>query len=86
MRLERLSRAALDEQRLEDVLDSVRGPERLLDVCSALPRPHERQVARLEVAEPFRLEDERHARREVRLADDELAAPADLDDDRLGDR
>jgi hypothetical protein len=27
------------------------------------------------------VEDERDARREVRLADDELAAPRDLDDD-----
>jgi len=55
-------------------------------VRPSLPRPHHGQVARLEVPQPFRLEQEGNARREVRLADDELAAAADLDDDRVGDR
>ena len=53
----------------------------------ARPRPG-RTTARspgCEVAEPLRVEHDRHAGREVRLADDQLAAAADLDDDtRLG--
>ena len=36
VRLERLPGAALDEERLEDVLDPVRRPERLLDAARAL--------------------------------------------------
>jgi hypothetical protein len=35
------------------------------------------------VAEAFPVEDERHARDEVRLADDELPAARDLDDDEV---
>ena len=44
----------------------------------------DRQVSLVHVARAFRVEDERHARREVRLADEELAAAGDLDHDRGG--
>ena len=58
-------------------------PERSLDVRAAAPGRTTARSPGLEVAEPLRLEHDRHARREVRLADDELPAPADLDDDAL---
>src|SRR4029079_17847086 len=65
----------------EHVLDPLRRPERALDVRAPLPRAHHREIAGLEVAEPLRLQHERHAGREVRLTDDELAAAPSLDDD-----
>ena len=69
------------EQGLEDVADPVGRAERALEPRAPPTRVHDGEVARAEVAEPLRLEHDRDARREVRLADDELAAPADLDDD-----
>src|SRR6478735_2094200 len=81
VRLERLSRTALDEQRLEHVLDAIGRPEPLLDLRPAAPGTHHSQVAVLDVTDPLRVEHDRHARREVRLTDDEPAAPADLDDE-----
>ena len=75
------ARAVLDEQRLEHVLDPPRRPEPALDPRAAAAGADDREVAGLEVADPLRLEHDRHAGREVRLADDELAAAADLDDD-----
>ena len=70
VRLERLPRAALDEQRLEHVLDAVGRAEPLLDLRPAAAGAHDGEVAGLEVADPLRLEHDRHAGREVRLADD----------------
>ena len=73
---------SLDEQPLEDGLDPVgrarararaaraRGPVR---TTARSPGPTS--------PSPFRSSDERRPGREVRLADDELAAPGDLDDD-----
>jgi hypothetical protein len=81
VRLELLARALLDEQRLEHVLDPTRGAQRALDAGAAPAGAHDREVAGAEVAEPPRLEHDRHARREVRLAYDELSPPPDLDHD-----
>jgi hypothetical protein len=53
-------------------------------MCAPAPRTDDGEIARLDVADPFGVEDQRHARREVGLAGDELAAPADLDDDGVG--
>jgi hypothetical protein len=44
---------------------------------------HDGEIAGRDVADPFRLQDDRDAGREVRLADDQLAAATDLDDDSL---
>jgi len=47
---------------------------------------HDREIAGPRLAAPPLLQNQRHARREVRLAHDELASPGDLYDDgfRLG--
>ena len=84
VRLERLPRAALDEQRLEHVLDAVGRSEPLLDLRPAAAGAHDREVAVLDVPDPLRVEHDRHAGREVRLTDDEPAATADLDDETGG--
>jgi hypothetical protein len=76
--------ALLDEQRLEDVLDPPRAPEPALDLRPAPAGADDGEVAGPDVAEPLVVEDERDSRREVGLPDDELAAPGDLDDDRVG--
>ncbi len=39
------------------------------------------EIAEFEIPVPFRVEGDRDAGREVRLAGDELAAPGDLDDE-----
>jgi hypothetical protein len=84
--LERLPVAPLDEQRLEHVLDVVSPAEVLLDVRAAAAGAHDGEVAAFEVAGALLVEHDRNARGEVRLADEQLAAAADLDDDavRLG--
>ena len=53
----------------------------------ARPRPGGRRRGRRARASPspFVVEHDRHAGREVRLADDQLPAPADLDDDACGE-
>ena len=56
-------------------------PEPLLDVRPAATGAHDREVAVPDVADPLRVEHDRHAGREVRLTDDEPAAAADLDDE-----
>jgi hypothetical protein len=80
VRLVPLGQAFVLEQRVEDSLDRVRGAERLLEPCAALARRDDGQLARPDVGEPAAIKDERNARRKERLADDEAAAPADLDD------
>ena len=73
--------ALVDEQRFQHVLDPLRAPEPALDARPAPPRAHDGQVAGADVAEPLVIEHERDAGREVRFAHDQLAPPADLDDD-----
>ena len=59
-----------------------RGPSTALDPRAAAAGADEREVARPDASPTaLRVEHDRHARREVRLADDELAARADLDDE-----
>ena len=62
---------------------AARGPRPRSTRARPAARPDDGEVAALEVADPLRVEHDRHAGREVRLADDELAAPLDLDDDAL---
>ena len=79
--LERLPVTPLDEQRFEHVLDVVGATEVLLDVRAAATGADDGEIAALEVAGSLQVERDRHAGREVRLADQQLAAAADLDDD-----
>ena len=50
-------------------------------MCAPASRANDGEIAGLDVSDSLGVEDERNARREVRLAGDELPAPADLDDD-----
>jgi hypothetical protein len=80
VRLVALAQALLDEQRLEHVLDLGRRAEHAVD---GGPPPHAYgdEVAFARVAERLAVDDDGHAGLEVRLADDELPAPRELDDD-----
>src|SRR6266545_7307793 len=73
-------RARVDEQALEHDLDVARLAEDALELRTAAPRPDNGKIAGPGVAESLAVEDERHPRHEVRLADDQLAALRDLDD------
>jgi hypothetical protein len=86
MRLERPPCTALDEQRLEHVLDPLGAAEPLDDARAAAPGLDDGQVAGIEVAGTLRVERERDARREVRVADEQPPAAVDLDDYGVGQR
>jgi hypothetical protein len=75
-----LDEAFLLEQRLEHALDGVGGPKRLLEARTPATRCDDRELARTNRVETAPVEDERNTGPEERLADDEAAAPADLDD------
>ena len=64
-------------------LDPAGRSENSLDARPATPRPDDDQVAGARLAEPLAVDHDRHAGHEERLADDELAAPLDLDDNRV---
>ena len=55
-----------------------------LDPGAPAPAAHDCEIAGVELAVALGVEHDRHARREERLADDELAPPRDLDDDGVG--
>ena len=84
VRLEVRPRPLLLEQRLEDVREPVCRPERLLEPGAPSPRGDDGKVAGPDVAEPALVQRERHAGREVRLADEEAPAPSNLDDESVG--
>jgi hypothetical protein len=83
VRLERLPRPALDEQCLEDVLDPVPRADARADLGAAAAGDDVDEVARLDVVQALRVEDDRRSGLEVRLALDEPAAPLNLDDQAL---
>jgi hypothetical protein len=74
----------VDEQALEHHLDVARLPEHALEPGSAAARADDSEVAGAGVTEALAVQQERDARHEVRLADDELAALLDLDDCAVG--
>ena len=84
VRLERLAQPLLGEQPLEHGLDVVRLAEHAVDARAAASGADDGEVARPHVAGLLAVEDERSRRLEVRLADEQLAAALDLDDDELG--
>ena len=83
MRLEALAEALLDEQRLEHVLDPVRGPHYPLDASPPAAFRDGDEIAGLGALQPLAVDGDRRPGREVRLADEQLAAPAELDDQTL---
>ena len=80
MWFERLPSAALDQQRLEHVLDPLRRAEDPLHPSPSTPARHHGEIARPRVARALAIHHDGNAGREVGLADEELAAPGQLDD------
>jgi len=83
MRLEGLTGATVDQERLEHVLDPLPRTEHALHACPPTPAGHDSEIARARLARTLAVDHDRHARREVRLADEELAAPGELYNNRL---
>jgi hypothetical protein len=81
VRLVLLDQRLLLEQRVEHALDRVRRPERLLQPRPAALWRDDGELAGTNVSEPTAVEDQRNAGSEERLADNQPAAAADLDDD-----
>jgi hypothetical protein len=81
-----LDEAFLLEQRLEHALDGVGGAERLLETRPPSTRRDDRELARTNRVETAAVEDERNSGPEERLADEEAAASADLDDEAVRGR
>ena len=80
VRLEALAEALVDHERLEHVFDPLRRAEHPADARAAAALGDVDQVARPSLAQPFAVDRDRRPRHEVRLADDELAALGELDD------
>ena len=83
MRLEPVSQALLDENRLEHRLDRARLPDDALNPGPATSFGGQDEIADVDFSRALPVQRDRHARREVRLTDEELAPPLDLDDDPL---
>ena len=83
VRLEALPQALLDEQRLEDVLDRLGRPDHPLDARPSAALADGDEIAGLGVLQPLPVDRDRSAGDEVRLADEQLAAPTELDDQSL---
>jgi hypothetical protein len=81
-----LHEAFLLEQRLEHALHGVGGAERLLEAGPPSTRRDDRELARTNRVETAAVEDERNSGSEERLADEEAAASADLDDEAVKGR
>jgi len=72
------------EQAFEHRLDRAGRPEHALDPCTAAPGRDDDELTRSNVPRTLAVEDDRGARIEVRLPDEQLAAPRDLADEWLG--
>jgi hypothetical protein len=82
--LEAAAETLVLEQCLQHVLDRTGLAERALEPRAAAPRRDDREVPLPHVAEPLPVEHNRDTGREHGLADDELPASGDLDDDSVG--
>ena len=78
-----LPEPTLDEEPLQDRLDVVHPAEHALQLCSSTPPTYDDEITRSRVAEPLAVDRHRYAGREDRLADDELAPPGDLYDEKV---
>jgi hypothetical protein len=83
MRLKPLPRARVHEQRFENVIDPLRGAEHTLHPRPPAPARDDGEVAGPRIACALAVDHDRHAGREVRLTDEQLAPPGKLDDDRF---
>jgi hypothetical protein len=81
VRLEALARPCVHEQRLEHVLDPLRGTEDALHAGAAATAGNNCEIARPRVTRAFSVDYDRHAWREVRLPDQQLAPTGKLDHD-----
>jgi hypothetical protein len=70
----------MNEQAFEHDLDVLRLAELSLDPCAASTRADDDEVSGPDVAAALPVDRDRNVRDEVRLADEQLAAPVDLDD------
>jgi hypothetical protein len=70
----------VDEQHFEHDLDVLRLTEFALEPRAAAAGAHDDQIAGADVAAALPVDRDRDVRDEVRLADQQLAAPVDLDD------
>ena len=77
--LEARADARVHEQSFEDDLDVFRLAELALEPRAASAGAHDDQVAGADVAAALPVDRDRDVRDEVRLADEQLAAPVDLD-------
>jgi hypothetical protein len=77
-RLQRHPRPALDQQPFEHCLDPARRPEHAFDLRPPATARDHGQVTTIGAVQRLAVEDDRRPRREVRLADDQLAAARDL--------
>jgi len=68
------------EQSLEHDLDVLRLAELALDPCAPATRPDDDQISGANVAAALPVDRDRYVGDEVRLADEQLAPPVDLDD------
>ena len=81
MRFVLLDETLLLEEGVEDAVDRVRRPQRLLEPCTPALRRDDGELARPDLGEAALVENERDAGREERLADDQPPSSSDLDDD-----
>ena len=75
--------ALVPEEPLEHGFDPARGTEHALEPGPAAPEPDDHEVADRGVAGALAVDDDGNAALEVRLADEELAAPGQLADEEL---
>ena len=78
--LEAAELALLHQQPLEDDFDPGGRPEHALDPRPTTAFVHHGEIAWLHLPRPLAIEHDRSTRREIRLADEELAPLGDLDD------
>ena len=83
MRLEALPDAGLHEQRLQHIVDPLRRAEETLHARPSTPARDQGEIARPGLAPALAVDHDRHARPEVRLANQQLAAPGELDNKRF---
>ena len=83
MRLEASPGAGLDEQRLQHMVDPLRRAEETLHARPSAPARDHGEIARPRLARALAVDHDRHARPEVRLANQQLAAPGELDNKRF---
>src|SRR5205823_12298638 len=83
MRLEPLSRAGIEEQGLEYVLDPLGRAQHPLHACAPAPAGHDGEIAGPRVPRALAVDHDWHAGGEIWLADEQLSAPGELYNNRF---